>query len=180
MSIYFGIFFGTGRFDQDRDAGYGIFRAGDGKEFTIGIAHEDWFWERLCLATGLEECSGIRAMERRTRREELVEKLRIAFSRRSREEWVEILTKADVPVAPVRSLNEVAEDPHVRFREMIYDIPLPSGEVLKQVRFPVRLSSMPERENRRPPELGEHTEEVLEGLGYSREDIDRFRKGGVV
>ncbi len=44
MSTYLGIFFETGRFETDQDAGYGIFQAGDGKAFAIGIAHEDWFW----------------------------------------------------------------------------------------------------------------------------------------
>jgi len=117
------------------DAGYGIFKAGDDLYFTIGIAHEDWFWDRLCAAVGLEEYRALNGLERRQRRNELVGKLQEVFSQQPRDEWVKILTDADVPVFPVHNIGEVPDDPHVRHRQMIQEITLNSGEKIKQVSF---------------------------------------------
>jgi crotonobetainyl-CoA:carnitine CoA-transferase CaiB-like acyl-CoA transferase len=162
------------------DAGYGIFKAGDDQYFTIGIAHEDWFWDRLCAAVALVEYKGLNGLERRQRREELVGKLQEVFSQKSREECIKLLNEADVPVFPVQSIGEVPEDPHVKHREMIQEITLNSGEKIRQVSFPIRLSEMPRNIRMPPPELGEHTDEILKDLGYTDGDIEIFQDEGIV
>ena len=162
------------------DAGYGIFTAGDGRSFTLGIAHEDWFWERLCTAVGLEAKRDLGAMARRQRRTELVAELQMIFKQKSTDEWIKILTDADVPVFPVNTVSEIPEDPHVKYRQMIQEITLGSGERIKQVSFPVRLSEMPREIRMPPPELGEHTNEILRDLGYTREDLENLKRDAVV
>jgi crotonobetainyl-CoA:carnitine CoA-transferase CaiB-like acyl-CoA transferase len=179
MSTQFGNLFEESQFDVGQDAGYGIFQAGDGQSFTLGIAHENWFWDRLCSATGVEELQGLGFLERRKRREELVEKLQAIFSSKPRDEWIKILVEADVPVAPAYSLDQVVDDPHVTFREMIQEVSLSSGEQNKQVNFPIKLSQTPGKIRMPPPELGEHNEEILQSLGYSKEEIDYFESEGV-
>ena len=180
MSIRFGLFFHGGSSARPYDAGYGVFKAGDGKPFTLGIAHENWFWDRLCRAMGLEDYVGIPSVERHQRREELVEKLQALFSQKTRDEWMKILVEADVPVAPVKTPEQVLEDPQVIFRQMIQEIKGPSGESFRQVAFPVKLSETPALIQSPPPALGQHTEEVLLKAGYSREDIERFREEGAI
>ncbi len=172
--------FHTGSSERPYDAGYGVFKAGDGKPFTLGIAHENWFWDRLCRAMGLEDYVGIPSVERHQRRKELVEKLEYVFSQKTRDEWMKILIEADVPVAPVKTPEQALEDPQVIFRQMIQEIKGPSGESYRQVAFPVKLSETPAVIQSPPPELGQHTEEVLLKAGYSREDIERFREEGAI
>ncbi|MEW6187076.1 MAG: CaiB/BaiF CoA-transferase family protein [Thermodesulfobacteriota bacterium] len=180
MSIRFGLFFHSGSSARPYDAGYGVFKGGDGKPFTLGIAHEDWFWDRMCQAIGLEELVGIRGPERHQRKKELVPKLKNVFAQKNRDEWLRILTEADVPVAPVKTPEEALDDPQVLFRKMIQGIKLPSGGAIQQVAFPVKLSETPAKMQLPPPELGQHTEEVLSEAGYSREDIRRFHEEGAI
>jgi crotonobetainyl-CoA:carnitine CoA-transferase CaiB-like acyl-CoA transferase len=180
MSIRFGLFFQTGSSERPYDAGYGVFKAGDGKPFTLGIAHENWFWDRLCRATGLEEYTGIPSAERHQKRQELVEQLQSVFSQKTRDDWMKILIEADVPVAPVKTPEQALEDPQVIFRKMIREIKLPSGESLGQVAFPVKLSETPALIQMPPPELGEHTEEVLLKAGFSKEEINKFSQEGAI
>jgi crotonobetainyl-CoA:carnitine CoA-transferase CaiB-like acyl-CoA transferase len=180
MSTRLGIFWGTAWFEKERDAGYGIFRAKDGQFFTLAIAHEDWFWDRLCVAIGLPEYQGIKAIERRRRRPELVERLQKIFLAKPREEWLKVIVQADVPVAPVQNPEEIERDPHVVFRKMVQEISLVDGGKIRQVGFPMKLSDMPDRLRTPPPRLGEHTEEILKSIGYRDDEIDTFKKEGTI
>lgn len=180
MSIRFGILFHTGSYERPYEAGYGVFKGSDGQPFSLGIAHEDWFWKSLCRATGLAEFVDINGADRIKRRTELQEKMQHVFSQRPSQYWIDELVKSDVPVAPVKTPAEVVDDPHVRFRKMLKTVKLSSGEESRQVAFPVKLSETPAVIQGPPPELGEHTEEILQGLGYNREDIKKLRSDGVV
>jgi len=181
MSTLFGIFSGTGRFGGIvEDAGYGIFKAGDGLAFTLGIAHEDWFWDRICAVVGLPECQGIQAPGRRMRRKELAEKLQNIFITKPQEEWLKILKAADVPVSPVQKLNEVEKDCHVLFRQMIQEITLSTGEQLMQTGIPIKLSETPGRILLPPPGLGEHTVKILESLAFTQDEIVKLENEHVI
>ncbi len=180
MSTRMGILWGSGSFERERDAGYGVFQTKDGLSFTLAIAHEDWFWERLCAAVGLPEYQGIKAVERRKRRPELREKLQKVFLEKTRDEWLKIIKQADVPIAPVQTPQEIEKDPHVLFRKMVQEISLPGGDKMKQVGCPFKMSDLPDRLRTPPPRLGEHTEEILRSIGYGGEEIEKFRKEGTI
>ncbi len=179
MSADLGTFWATGRRFSDRDAGYGIFQTKDGKYITLGIAHEDWFWERLCAALGLDDIKGIKGLERIQKSEELTPRIDAILRTKTREEWMGILLGADVPVSPVQELDQVVSDPQVLAREMIQEITC-SGQRFQQVGFPLKLSVTPATLKLPPPSLGEHTEEVLRGLGYDIESIRAWKKEGVI
>lgn len=180
MSVPFGMFFDRGAPKKFTMAGYGIFRAGDGRHFTISITHEDWFWERLCAALDLEEYKGLKGLERVIRGAEIDRKLREVFAARPASAWLEILNRADVPAGPVNDTREATEDPQVAARGMLEEVALKSGKKIKQVRFPVKLSETPAAIRRPPPELGEHSDEILAWVGYTPDEIAAFRKKGVI
>ncbi len=102
------------------------------------------------------------------------------FLEKPREEWLKLLRDADVPVAPIKSLEEIEQDPHVLFRKMVQEISFASRGKLKQVGFPMKFSDMPDRLPIPPPKLGEHTEEILKSLGYTGKEIEGFKKEGVI
>jgi crotonobetainyl-CoA:carnitine CoA-transferase CaiB-like acyl-CoA transferase len=180
MTTRLGIFWGTGKFEREQDAGYGVFRAKDGGYFTLAIAHEDWFWKRLCAAVGFDEYQDLKHSERTKRRSELIEKLQKIFLQKNKKAWLKILQKADVPYAPVRTPCEIENDPHVVFRKMIQDVDFPDGEKNKQVGFPINLSDMEKRARTKPPGLGEQTGEILKSLGYSEAEMELFKKEKMV
>jgi crotonobetainyl-CoA:carnitine CoA-transferase CaiB-like acyl-CoA transferase len=175
MTTNMGMYWGGSSLEEEQDPGLGIFLAKDGKPFTIAIANEDWFWDRLCAAIGLPEYQGMKAVERKKRKLELREKLRQTFLGKSRKEWIKIITQADVPNAPVQNPEEVEKDPHALFRNMILEVPLASGLKMKQVGFPLKMSDMTQSLPLPPPVLGEHTEDILKMLGYSDAEIENFR-----
>jgi crotonobetainyl-CoA:carnitine CoA-transferase CaiB-like acyl-CoA transferase len=80
----------------------------------------------------------------------------------------------------VQKPKEIPQDPQAVFREMIQEITLSSGERIKQIGIPFKMSEMPGKIRLPVPQLGEHTLEVLESLGYSSEQIESLKKEGVV
>lgn len=180
MGTQFGEFFETGRTESFFDAGYGTYRAQDGKYLTLGIAYEDWFWERLCKAVGLDDLTSLSVLDRQTISQDLAARLESVFLEKPRDEWIRILEAADVPAAPVKELAEVAEDPHLAFRSMLEEQTLESGQTIRQIGFPIKLSRNPGSIRTPPPELGRHNSQILEALGYSKSEIEAFRKGGVI
>lgn len=99
----------------------------------------------------------------------------------TRKEALEILAKARVPAGPVNSPREALEDDVIRAAGVLHDIEYPgvTGSVPLTV-TPVTLSRTPPAIERRPPRTGEHTNEILQEIGYSPQDIASLRAHGVV
>jgi len=94
--------------------------------------------------------------------------------------WLERLRAARIPCGPVNNFAQALSDPQVLAREMVVSVPLPSGEPLRMPGNPVKLSSAEGKGFSAPPRLGEQTEAVLAGLGYSPERLAGLRNAGVI
>ena len=117
---------------------------------------------------------------RLTNRDALFEIMEEKFLERDRDQWIDLLTKGDVPAGPVNNLAEALSDPSVLARNMV--VPVNHlGEEIKMVGNPIKMSEMGPEVFEAPPTLGQHTEEVLSKfLGYSKEQIDDLRKEGAI
>jgi formyl-CoA transferase len=89
-----------------------------------------------------------------------------------------ILNPLDVPCGPIMSTHDLANDEHVRGRDMWVELDHPQRGNWFNVGMPIKLSASPAK-IRRSPTLGEHTEQVLkEVLGYDAAKIDGLKKAG--
>jgi crotonobetainyl-CoA:carnitine CoA-transferase CaiB-like acyl-CoA transferase len=162
---------------QGTHACYNVFRCRDGKHVAVG-ALEPKFWETLCRTVGLPE-KAPRQWERGRDRRETLETFARLFASRDRADWLRELRAADCCVEPVLDTDEALREPQVAARRVL-DERRVDGAVLRTVASPVRLSETPTVSARRPPRLGEHTEEVLGLAGYGAGDIARLREAGVI
>lgn len=156
---------------------YGTFAAADGY-YNIGVNRDD-FWVRLCDAMGKPELAGdprYATYDARAARQREVERIVEDWSTSlSRDEVVEAITGADVPVAPVLTMNEVLELDHFLARGSFVEVDdaiggtylLPDDATGFSVDSPARI-----------PRLGEHREEVLAELGIPADRVAELADAG--
>ncbi len=158
---------------------YGHYEARDGKLLVLGLTYENHLWKNLCTALGLSQWLELDYSARLKAREEINVELRRVFRQKDRDEWLEAFKSTDVPVTSVSTVEEALRDPHVIFRRLVSQLQVPGDRTLSVVRNPV-LPPTSEIAGGAPPALGRHTVEVLEGLGYGREEIEQLRAKGVI
>lgn len=96
-------------------------------------------------------------------------------------EVLERLEAAKLPAAPMHSTQDVLDDPHVQAMGYLQRVPFPgAAREVPISETPFRLSATPGTIRRRAPLLGEHTDEVLDEIGYSSENIAGLRAHGIV
>lgn len=163
-----------------------IYETRDGKFITIGCM-EPWLWENFCRAIGKEDFISFHYLpEHRLHKpegekwEEVSAYLKQLFRTRTRDEWFELLSQKDVPVGKVYSLDEVFTDPQVLHRQMVIEVEHPTEGKIKQVGIPIKLSDTPGKVRSLSPLPGEHTNEVLTGLGYDKQRISQLRREGII
>jgi len=141
-------------------------------------------WERFCGVLDAEDLLRDPRFADEAKRSEnrvvlnaaIAEKLR----RRPSREWIDLLTKADVPCGPVYGIDEAFNDPHVRELGVVRSVRHPSLGEIDLLAQPVVLDRTPSRMESAAPERGEHTADVLCGLGYDAAAIAELRRNGVI
>ena len=101
-------------------------------------------------------------------------------AQRTVDEAVTALKAADLPVAPIRSYAEAAQNPHIRARDMLQTTSLDGGAEIPVVGPAAKLSRTPTRVRSGPPALGAHTDAILEELGYNAEARRHLRDRGAI
>jgi crotonobetainyl-CoA:carnitine CoA-transferase CaiB-like acyl-CoA transferase len=152
----------------------------------IAIAHldPDRWWSKVCGALGVESLINDPRFStfaaRSENREELIAIFDGLFASKTREEWMKILEEHGCIYTPVQSIPEVVEDQQVLANNYLINIDHPTYGPVKTMGFPWDLSGTPASWRRGAPKLGEHTEEVLLEIGYSREEVAKLREEGAI
>ncbi|MGX1788381.1 CaiB/BaiF CoA transferase family protein [Bosea sp. NPDC055332] len=93
--------------------------------------------------------------------------LRAAFAGRNRDDLIAALDAAGVPCAPINTVPEVFDDPQVKHRGLLRELPHPSAGQVPQVISPLNFRNEPLAFDRAPPLLGQHTDEILQEIGLA-------------
>ena len=100
------------------------------------------------------------------------------MKQRTTAEWLEALEAADIPVQRMNSLDDVMADPHLEAIGYFRTVEHPSEGRLKSMAVPSEWSESQPQYRRHAPRLGEHTREVLQEAGYTRDKIERLISSG--
>ena len=92
--------------------------------------------------------------------------------------WVELISAAGVPCGPINRVSDVVNDPQVRARNMIADMPHPDVPDLRVPASPIKLNETPAEIRRPPPGLGQDNDEILSELGFDPDNISDLRRRG--
>lgn len=158
---------------------YTTYRTKDGRWFGVG-AIEPWFFANLCTVMGREDFIEHQHTTDEAKRQEIRDWFSERFAEKTAAEWFTILNEVDVCAAPVMTLSEAFSDPHNLAREMIVEVETPGVGKVKQVGIAPKLSDTPGVVRGPAPTTGQHTDEVLESLGYDAQAIARLRADEVV
>ena len=160
----------------------GMFETRDG--FLNIAASGDEMFSRLCMALGIEELLEdprfANGDARGKNRAELNEAIADVTRTATTAEWVERLNRRSVPSGPVYTFDQTFADPQVRHIGMAAPVDHPTRGRIELVGQPVRFHRTPWRMRNACPEMGEHTDAILTGLGYSEEEIQALRKRDVL
>jgi len=157
---------------------YAVYETGDHKYLSIGTL-EPHFWKRLCHTLNRKDLIAKQYAPSPVK-EKVFTELRTIFRTKTRDEWFDILTEADVPVGKVLDIDETFSDPHMQHREMLIEVDHPRYGKAKQIGFPIKFSGTPWQLRIPAARLGDHTDDVLSGLGYSAEEIRKLRQEQVI
>jgi crotonobetainyl-CoA:carnitine CoA-transferase CaiB-like acyl-CoA transferase len=160
----------------------GAFRTADG-HINIATAGQK-IWERLAVALGadalLADPRYATNASRSDNRDALNAAIERITERRPTATWLDALNAAGVPCGPIYAIDQVFADPQVQHLGIAQDVPSEDGRPIRLVGQPMTLSRTPSTMAVRPPEIAEHTDEVLLEFGFSPGEIADLRAARVV
>jgi crotonobetainyl-CoA:carnitine CoA-transferase CaiB-like acyl-CoA transferase len=164
-------------------APYQEFPTKDG--YIILAVGNDPTFERFCKAFGQEALlsdprfatNPIRVQNRQL----VTDTLTPVMKSKTTAEWIDALEALKIGCGPINTLEQVFADPHVQARDMVVEMAHGSGEKVKVIANPVKLSATPPSYRSAPPVLGEHTNAVLSDvLKMSASDIAALKEKGIL
>jgi len=138
------------------------------------------YYEKFMIALGREDLVGsteyfpVLNMQEKKLGTKVYDIVMEAMGKKTVSEWNEILTKADIPFSLAKNWSEIRNDEQAIANECFYDMDYDTGNTRRLVRLPVKFKEMGVPDYKKGPKIGEHGREVLEELGYSKEEIDNM------
>ncbi len=156
----------------------------DGKWFHFEMLQSDKYWPAICRVLGrpdFETDDRFSSHGRRMKNSvELIAELDNIFITKTRDEWGPLFTEAQMAWGPAQTALEATKDPCVLANNYIIEYEHPIHGKVRGIGCPIQMSKSPYKTPTCAPEYSQHTEEILQELGYSWEDISRFKDEKVI
>lgn len=156
---------------------YSVYKTKDGRYLSI-CTIEPKFWQKMCRLIDLPE------LENRqfdfAHSAEIKEKLAAAFAGKTQAEWLELIGKDEFCVTPIRTLQEALDSSLTTEQSQMLVTKKEDFGNYTYVKSAAKLSDTPGTIRKRAPYLGEHTQEVLESAGYTKEEIAAMHEKGEI
>lgn len=162
---------------------YDVFDTADGEKVFIGVV-SDAQWLTFCEAFQFEQLladSSLRENnDRVARRDEIMPIVQAALAKLNKADLMQTLETAGLPFAPITRPEDLFSDPHLNASGALMETELPDGASVKLPAIPIEMNGEKLGARLNPPKVGEHTTEVLRGVGYSDAEIEMMLAAGDV
>jgi CoA:oxalate CoA-transferase len=161
---------------------FAVFKANNGH--IIVAAGNDMLWKRWCQTVGREELGEDNRFSTNALRTDNWAQLEVimgeVIAHRSMEEWLQLFDEAGIPASPIHNVEQVIKHPQVIAREMVVYQQHPVAGEIVMPGIPIKLSKTPGTIDRPAPVLGQHTLELLTGMGFEKVVIEQMKAKGIV
>jgi crotonobetainyl-CoA:carnitine CoA-transferase CaiB-like acyl-CoA transferase len=164
---------------------YTTYETADGKLLSVGCT-EPWLWQNFCMAIGREDLAKFALRSEHfasladSAAQQAKREVQAVLRRKTRDEWCAFFKDKNVCVGPVYTVAETFQDPQVMARNMVVDIADSRYGTVRQVGVALKLSDTPGSIRHVGPTVGEHTDAVLETLGYRMAERAQLRQAGTI
>ncbi len=157
---------------------YSIYKTKDNKYLSVG-AIEVKFWRGVCIGLGREDLI-TKGNSTGGEKEEVFREVQKEFLKKTQEEWMEIFSKIDSCVMPVKNFSEACDDPQIKARNMVVELTHSKFGKIHNINSPIKYSRTPLSIRNLAPNIGQNTKEILRWLNYTPEEIKSFKKRGAI
>jgi crotonobetainyl-CoA:carnitine CoA-transferase CaiB-like acyl-CoA transferase len=182
-ALRFGVPLGVAKRTQMTNPAINCYQDAEGRWFWLVGLEGDRHWPDLCRAIDRAEWIESErfgtADARRTNIGQLIGLLDEVFATRTRDEWGDAFDREDMWWAPVQTTEEVLADPQAWAGNAFLEVP-DGPSVAMMINNPCDFVGTPTAARSMPPEIGEHTDEILGELGRSPDEIESLRASGAV
>ncbi len=162
---------------------YDVFDVKDDEKVFVGVV-SDSQWSAFCEAFDLSDWAADSSLasnnDRVARRDEIIPVLREVFAAFSKDELMAKLETTGLPFAPIQRPEDLADDPHLVESGGLLDMTIPDGGEISLPAMPIAIDGARPGLTINPPEIGEHSEEVLRRLGLSTQEIEHLLERGLI
>ena len=177
----------TSQSQQLHSARHAFYETKDGKHVFVAMI-EPKFWAKFCQELGREDLlegidSDVEAFDAFDAERNTVHfrALQEIFRTRTRRDWTQFFVENDLPNAPVNRISELADDPQFVARDVFVNVERPDGQgTFRVAAGPVRVAGDMRRAPQPAPAPGQHTNAVLQDVGYDTARIDALRASGII
>jgi formyl-CoA transferase len=164
------------------NATFNVYRTSDNTWFLLVVTPDHW----PALAAGIGRADLLTdarfsdAAKLAANAPELTAILDAVFVAQPMDHWHEIFDHAHIPFGVVREPSEVISDPQLVANDIVVPIEGAGGNLKSTISSPFKVHGISKVPARRAPDLGEHTDTVLEELGFTAQEVDGLRAGGAI